>query len=158
MTVIYCPYVDGMLNSETRDVILSVPIPHRFVAIDPLDPYAYSRLLRRIWQERRTAIIVEHDVIPTYAQLTQIATCGHEWCGFRYSGRCDGLGGTLGCARFGAHLMRRYPLAAQYALHDRRSPRGDTHWQQVDQELARDLRIRGAVWSDHGTLVHHALR
>ncbi len=70
---------------------------------------SYWALLSDLWHRGEAFIVVEHDVVPHRGALAQLASCEQEWCAFPYP-MGDGLVTTaLGCTKFGAGLIGRWP-------------------------------------------------
>lgn len=178
MVKLFVPFVAGRLNPATCSVVLQSGLPYRLENIDPGDDGAYGRMFRLLWAQKKTFLICEQDVVPTCAQLWQIASCDHDWCSFNYG---DGLypdGPMFGLVRFGWRVMARHPAAAEAALtsfdHPTRWGRlcddtlerekagspwteaGERRWWAVDNAVARDLQIRGVPWTAHDSRVEHA--
>ena len=66
------------------------------------DPNEYLRYFRTRWLDTRTFINVEHDVIPTDAQIQGLYDCPQEWCCFT---EYEGGPPTLSLARFRPGFM-----------------------------------------------------
>lgn len=149
------PYVSGMLAPATVRVIKGCGYHYRFAQLDPLDEGAYGRLIRRLWEAGTDTVIVEHDVVPTFHQLTEICDCGHDWCGFNYAGDLYPDGPMFGCVRLSRRLMCRHPHAAEVALITGKRKDQEVEWWRVDSMMARDLMIRGERWVAHDSRVEH---
>ena len=158
MTILVVPYVEGMLNPSTRWAVTSAGIPYRLVNIQAGDDGAYGRLIRRLWQEGQTFVICEHDVVPTRGQLVSIASCGHDWCCYKYDDQLYPDGPMFGLARFSGRLMAEHPNAAECALVTGSRRDQEAAWWQVDSLMARDLLIRlgAGSYAFHDGRVHHA--
>lgn len=154
-TVVVVPYVDDMLAAGTVRTVKACGFPYRFVQLDRSDMGAYGRLVRRLWEDRKDTIIVEHDVVPTVTQLQEIGDCGHDWCGFNYAGDLYPDGPMFGCVRLSSRLMRRHPYAATVALVIGKRRDEEAEWWRVDALMARDLMIRGERWTPHASRVEH---
>lgn len=115
----------------------------RFAAIDGDD--GYRRLLREVWEEGDPFILVEHDVVPTAAQVASLEACPEPWCGYGYSpGDWTPM---FGFVRFGRALLSAIPEA----FTDPSWP-----WDQLDAKFAVLARSRGFRWHWHYPHVHHA--
>lgn len=155
MATIVVPYVDGMLCPGTVRVVKGSGYPYRFVQLDRNDPGGYGRLVRRLWEDCADVVLVEHDVVPTVAQLAEIGECGHDWCGFNYVGDLYPDGPMFGCVRLSRRLMCRHPAAATVALVVGKRRDEEAEWWRVDALIARDLMIRGERWTAHASRVEH---
>jgi hypothetical protein len=69
---------------------------------------SYYRLVRNLWHDGETFIIVEHDIIPWPGAVTILDQCSQPWCLNPYNNQTDG---SLGCTKFGKTLLTQYPDA-----------------------------------------------
>lgn len=89
------PYTD--LNPATAAAVPDAD----FISVPGPDSYRF--LLRDLWEQGDPFILVEHDVVPTDAQLAALEDCEQPWCHFGY---CPGdWVPTFGCVRFSAELI-----------------------------------------------------
>src|SRR5688572_21038894 len=110
------------LHPVTRDVLESYQLPVRYVELN--DDDGYRQLLKRIWQEGETVVLVEHDVVPWPGAIEELFACPCLWGSYSY--RINGGIGIhhgLGCTKISGALMRMLP-----GLWDQR-----WHWSLVDQ-------------------------
>jgi hypothetical protein len=154
-STIVVPYVRGMLNPGTYKAVQYSGHWCRFVGLDPGDEGAYGRLFRRLWRSQTDIVLVEHDVVPTAAQLDLICSCGHDWCSYCYDDNLYPDGPMFGCVRFSGRLMVEHPYAADVALVIGKRRDTEAEWWRVDSLVARDLMIRGVEWVRHEPAVHH---
>lgn len=119
-TLLVCAHYGGAVHPRVRGLVES--LGGGFADTGP-DDFGYFRLLQRLWRAQETFIVIERDVLPTEAALSDLAWCRHEWCGCPYDSTFatgqrwyDGRWRTvamptmgLGCAKFEGSLMRRYP-------------------------------------------------
>jgi hypothetical protein len=90
--------------------------------------YAYSRLLKQMWDRGDDFIIVEQDVVPFGGALRQLADCEHDWCLCGYHDEVDFSSGSttyLGFVKIGKRLIEATPGLW----------RNDIHWSKCDQHL-----------------------
>jgi len=156
MATIVVPFIRGQLHPDTLAAVRTCGQYHRLVDLDPGDPGAYGRLVRRLWRAQATVIICEHDVVPSPEQLATLQACRHDWCSYSYD---DGLyprGPMFGLVRLSGALMVRHPAAAEVALVIGKRRDTEAEWWHVDSLMARDLFIRGVEWFEHAPPVHHA--
>jgi len=144
-----------MLHPDTRAAVAASGLPWQLCEIDRGDRTGYARLLARRWRYRETFVNVEHDIVPTRAQLDEIAHCGHDWCVFEYDDGLSPGSPKLGLARFGKQLLCDQPGLAERAL--RVSAYDDRYrdWTDVDVRLVRELSILGYRPAVHGPPVRH---
>jgi hypothetical protein len=145
-----------MLDPATLRAIWRAKLPHTFHRLDTWDLGAYGRLFRRLWAKGETFIICEQDVVPTKAQLLAILTCDHDWCAYNYADDRYPPGPMFGLARFGAPALLAHPLAAERALILADEQDREVDWANVDNRVARDLKIRGLECQFHVPPVRHA--
>ena len=137
------PYVKGMLRDETHREVLRQRRRAVFVELPASSPTAYAKLLIERITPERTAIIVEHDVIPPPHALDNLARCQHAWCThpMRHGGvRKDDL---LGLAAFKPWLFTLRPRWVECALLGGLGSYRWPHWRSLDTLVARYLRHHG---------------
>jgi len=126
--VIVVPYT--RLLDETREAVPEA----RFVEVEP--EQGYRELLAELWRRGEAFTLVEHDVVPTRAQLAELGACPEPWCHYGYfPGHWIPV---FGCCRFSAELIAGTAGAW-----------GDPswHWGQLDARFAQHARARG--WTPH---------
>jgi hypothetical protein len=132
------------LHPVTRQVIESYKLGAQFVALG--GPLEYGRLLRWLWQEEETVVIVEHDIVPWPGAVEELYNCMGMWCScsYLYAGGY-GLYHGLGCTKISGNLMRALPH-----LWD-----GDLEWFSLDQRLLFAARTIGYEPHPHRPPVIH---
>ncbi len=118
------------------------------------DDAAYWGLLADLWAEGETFIIVEHDIVPTEADLQALAECPEGWCAAGYPFEDLGTYWGLGCTKFEGWFTRRYPEVV-----DRLTVGGDDvhplhHWCNLDALLQGALAAHGQAPHHHGLVRH----
>lgn len=95
---------------------------------------AYRLLMREIWEEGDTVIIIEHDILPWPGAIEELLLCQCVWGGYTYQTN-GGLGVShmLGCAKLDQDLIAHTP-----GLWDE-----PAHWSQLDQRLLFAARSKG---------------
>ncbi len=121
---------------------------------------AYTQLLQKLWREGETFALVEHDIVPWRGALKQLDACDHPWCGFPYPlvlphVPAGVLHAGLGCVRFRAELLRRYPSAVDDTLAEHTEVHPSGFWCNLDDRLTRALTRCGAVRHEHTPAVGH---
>lgn len=108
--LVVVPFVPGRLHPVTAAVLRSyTDVNVMWVNVGD-DDDAYRRLLKRIWGERQTVVIVEQDVVPWPGAIDELHHCMGEWCSCAY--RIHGGYGVyhhLGCTKLSAALMQKLP-------------------------------------------------
>lgn len=113
------------------------------------DPeYGYGRLLRRLWREAEDFLIVEHDIVPSSAQLHEMALCPHPYCAAPYRwGQAVGV--ALGFTRFRSVFLRTYPDAAEIACRIPSNFGAAGHYRQLDVWLQAAVLRDLYGWQPH---------
>jgi hypothetical protein len=115
--VIVVPHTE--LAAATREAVPEAV----FVEVDPVD--GYRLLLAELWREGEAFTLVEHDVIPTRAQLNALEECEQPWCHYGYfPGHWTPV---FGCVRFSAELI----VGTRGVWDDATWP-----WNQLDMKFA----------------------
>jgi hypothetical protein len=145
------------------DMLVIVPhtktpaIDGRFKGVEKIPLSAdddYWNLLSQLWSERRTFIIVEHDVAPSKAALEDLWDCPEPWCSQPY----PYLGGThhgLGCTKFTAGLMGKEPLLWDDVARMSDWQHPSKHWCRLDAWSQNALNAAGWVRHQHHIPVAH---
>jgi hypothetical protein len=161
------PYVPGILADETR----TFGEEHQAAFEDVGDDdEAYFRLISRLWSDRRSFLIVEHDIVPSAEQYHEMLICPEPWCAgvHKLHDAAEEIW-SLGRMKFGSALLRAHygadiedhsgepdggAMLARVLGHDRR-------WQRVDLALYTVLRMGGFpeshLHSPAGRNLHHAM-
>jgi hypothetical protein len=121
---------------------------------------AYYDLLCKLWADKIDFAIVEHDVEVNPETLDRFAECDHLWCAHSYEVYAGDVsaayGGpfALGCVRFRAELMERFPdvvvEAGKMDIHPVHPPRS---YGVMDSTLTHQL--RGPFGPDRGGVKVH---
>ena len=73
------------------------------------DDEGYFRMMERLWKTGETFAVVEHDVVVWPGAIQQLEDCSELWCTFPYYCSVGWIKDGLGCTKFSAELIRRYP-------------------------------------------------
>ena len=149
------PYVLGRLEPATLRAVVSWPGGVDLVRLPAEDRGAYARLVRSLWSAGEGFMVCEQDIVPTRAQLLELATCHARWCSFLYDADHYPDGPMMGLCKFSTPLLRAHPHAADVALIVGRRRDADAEWWNVDNRMARDLSIRHVPWCCHDSRVRH---
>lgn len=101
---IVVPYVN--LHPETIRAL--APLDREVIWGPVFGDGDYFGLLRWLWRKGAAFTVVEQDIIPASSQLDELDACPEPWCGFAYA-NTDRYAAWLGCTRFRASLVSRYP-------------------------------------------------
>ncbi len=118
------------------------------------DDESYWRLLRDLWADSETFLIVEHDIVVRPSTVVEMAMCPSQWCAARYP-YFNGNHAGMGCAKFGTSLLRALPDAIGEIgdRFDGSHPR--RHWCRLDAWLTRLLHQRGIpLCTNHAPVGH----
>jgi|SRR5215831_7556408 len=76
----------------------------------------YHKLLRALWGEKETFVVVEHDVVCWPGAIQRLVNCRESWCTLPYYCSVGWITDGLGCTKFSGSLQRKYPefLSAPY--------------------------------------------
>lgn len=103
---------------------MNIWIPHTFIEAETmaaLGPYkvncvpmdddrGYPEFLKARWEEGKTFINVEHDVVPWAGALESLWECDHRWCAFAYGDEIytdDNHTPVFGCCKFSSEFMKK---------------------------------------------------
>lgn len=95
---------------------------------------AYWGLLRKLWLERETFCIVEHDVVLRGNTLAELEACESPWCAFPVP-YMDGEYAGLACVKFDAFLIASAPQALDDVALMENAQHPRKHWCMVDAWL-----------------------
>lgn len=118
------PFSSGKLQETVVKVLNSYRLPVRYeLLVDALD---YSRLLRQMWREGETFVIVEQDILPWPGAIEELFYCPGQWCSCSYPyGGAPGIYHMLGCTKISSQLMLNTPHLWDTPV----------HWSQCDVHL-----------------------
>lgn len=106
------------------------------------DPYAYGRMIERLWRRAISFVIVEHDVLVRPDTLPDLLSCRHPWCAYSvWMG--EGEVATFGCVRFAASILEEPWLVPA------------TDWQRLDAAVEAWLVGKGHVKHVHYPALAH---
>lgn len=109
---------------------------------------AYWGILRDAFARGETFVVVEHDVVPSPAQMVEVTSCSGEWCSVpvRVHSTVTALG--LAFVKFDARLIAAHRDAIASI------PEGSRSWTGLDGQVRAAL--AGARFHAHrGEAIHH---
>lgn len=128
------------------------------------DDEAYWRLLRDLWSEGDTFVVLEQDKVPAPGAIQAIHDCPSLWCAYPVPRWQDGGYSDfppLCCVKFHALLMERFPKLMEekvggVGIGDPRLavPR---HYARLDMAVALWVHLsigRGVCWHPRGMVRH----
>jgi len=145
---IICPYTK--LNQVTE---FALRTEHRydveFVNVSNSD-YAYFNLVYKLWEEKETFVIIEHDIVPWPGALKKIYWCPRPLCIYLAP---HGMGENSyslgwGISKYSKKLIKDHP----FHLHDSKLTR---EWHHLDGELVTRLIENGTQLHIHHPPVLH---
>ncbi len=74
---------------------------------------SYHCLLSGLWSAHETFTVVEHDIVVHPGGIQELENCSEPWCTYPYYCSVGWIEDGLGCTKFGAELLSRYPAALQ---------------------------------------------
>ena len=70
---------------------------------------SYYGLMADLWARRETFVIVEHDIVVWPGAIQALENCPEPWCTYPYYSSVGWILDGLGCTKFGAELLKRFP-------------------------------------------------
>ena len=70
---------------------------------------SYFQMMERLWAKGEAFTIVEHDVVVHPGAIQELANCAQPWCTFPYYCSVGWIIDGLGCTKFSADLIAKYP-------------------------------------------------
>lgn len=141
--LIIVPYVDGMLQPKTQ-----MTPGAEFVELPADDPYAYWRLIVRLYEHGDDFCIVEHDIVISREQLDSLDECIEPWCAYGYKrGGAEMV--ALGVMRLKSWVMAQYPNLLRLETPER------VFFDQCDGTLYGKLRAINLTVHRHSPDVGH---
>lgn len=150
------PFVDGMLQVLTvESVRADVGLNYTLAPIDPHDPYAYGRVLVKMWNEGDDLVVVEQDIVVPAGGINEMLGCFHEWCGFTYHCNQDKPAHGLGLCKFSVALQLAHPeLARNAARHQGTGAEMHVPWISLNERYHAQLKACGVEFHSHGVAEH----
>lgn len=121
--LILVPFVHGMLRDETMAAIDASDEAYLTAPLDPTDPYHYAATLREWWNLPMDIVIIEQDMVPTTAQITELIYHDHRWVAMPYHVGGGQYATGLGFCKISAVLRKDHPDAGVNASTDPRDAR-----------------------------------
>lgn len=103
---IFIPYTD------IKPATLIALIGYNYMPVKLEGDYGYYEYFKKRWDERKTFINIEHDVVVYPSALEAIWNCPEEWCAYDYHlpiHRKQSLGSNvpLGCVKFSPSFIEK---------------------------------------------------
>lgn len=114
-----------------------------------LSDLSYWELLRDLWADHRSFIIIEHDIVVNETTLDELRICEHDWCAMPFPYRGQTHAYSLACTKFSGALTSRHPdlMVVVAEMWDEKHPRG--HWCRLDAWMWEQLTLRGEKRHNH---------
>jgi hypothetical protein len=149
---IIAPYTK--FTDETFEGLIKIEqAGFRVEYFEMVEDSTYEELLALLWSQGETFLNIEHDIFGVTPEIvSEFETCPEEWCSspydyFNKTARGRPVGG-LGCTKFGAQLMARWPGAMDLANRLPCVGHPDGHWCTRDLAIYRVLRHGGVFASE----------
>lgn len=141
----------AQLRAETVVALHSQEVTYAPMTTDQ----SYYELLRDLWHEGKSFVIVEHDIVITPDTIPELAVCENEWCAMAFPYRGEEKAWSLACAKFSASLIARFPdlMEEVGGMSDAKHPPG--HWCRMDAWIWQALTKRGISRCEHQNVVGH---
>jgi hypothetical protein len=153
--LILVPYVDGMLRPETMAAIHESGHAYLTQPIDPADPYEYAGWFRNWWRMPMDLIVIEQDMVPTPAQINELAYHPDPWVGARYHVGNGQYTTGLGFCALGAKMRQSHPDAGVNITVDQRGNGNLVDWISLNENVERHLTRLGETMTVIDTPVTH---
>lgn len=138
------PYAPGRLNEYVPAVLSSYGHSPQFVELH--GDHGYSDLLKTLWAEGETFVLVEQDVLPWPGAVEELHNCVGLWCSCSYiHNGAHGLYHMLGCTKVSARLIGMLPHVWDKPV----------HWTRCDTHLYHEARALGQDPHPHRPPVVH---
>ena len=109
---------------------------------------SYWGLMRGLWEEGETFIVIEHDVLPWPGAIQELQNCSEDWCSFTYEMKNGyGIYHAFGCTKFGKGLIEALPDAWMQIE--------DHNWNRLDSQFCKLALMAGLVPHPHRPPVIH---
>jgi len=120
------------LHPVTKQVLDNYGLNVEYVHLEGDD--GYRQLMKRLWNERKDVVIVEHDIVPWPGAIEELVACPCTWGTYSYE-LLGGIGVThgFGCAKLTRSLMDCVPDVWDAPL----------KWDILDQKLFFTARTLG---------------
>ena len=149
------PYVAGMLRDETIAAFERCGEAFFAFPLEQNNPYRYAQLFEQLWDWPVDTLWIEHDMVPTTAQIEELLYCEKDWCTVRYH-QGGGMYTTgIGFAKFAASLKTRWPVAGRNIAADPRGKEPAVMWPSLNEQVENHLSRLGVELHVHGGQVPH---
>jgi hypothetical protein len=140
---VICPFTS--VRPVVKQVLSSYGLHVEYVDLTG-DDDAYRKLLQRLWNEARTVVIVEHDILPWPGAVEELYSCSCAWGAYTYKLHGGyGIFHGLGCAKLSTELMKATPGIWDEPI----------QWNLLDQILLFTAREQGLEPHHHRPAVIH---
>jgi hypothetical protein len=147
--LVVVPYTE--LHQATRAALdrYKAYCPVRYADVS-YDARAYGRLLAEVWAQGETFCWIEHDIEIGPSTLYDFRACSYGYCAAPYPWTTD-VGPAMGCVRFSAAFIAKYPYVALDAL------ASGVSWRQIDIVFQRHILVgnKGEQPHVHAPVIHH---
>jgi len=106
--------------------------------LDTTGPEGYWDVLRRLWEDQRTFVVLEADKFPDAGALQELWQCPHEWCSYPVPTREGSPRApypSLACTKFDRTLMVSDPDLMQ-KVGELDLGLGVREWSRLDMAVA----------------------
>lgn len=174
-TVFVFPYTDkGLLRPKANETVEVLKLLRsngaRVVTYQCTEEKSYEEMFRKVWDAPIDYVIIEHDMVPTVDQITDIVLCPFPTCTFDYQ---LNDWGALACRDVDVEPLEAYghkahvfcKLAglgftklgwqqrARISLRDLEE--SNYEWRDLDSRLSRLINKHNGTFHVHDGLVHH---
>lgn len=122
------------------------------------DDTSYWQFWDHVWSQKKTVIVVEHDIMPSTIALKSMWLCPHGWCTQPYNYLRIPEYRGLGCVKFSGTLMTAFPNLWKQVAAKSDYDHPQKHWCRLDAWSAEVLTNNRIMRHDHGLQVNHSLK
>jgi hypothetical protein len=137
--MIYVPHTN--LKKETKEALDQTGFEWTPVDVSNSET-DYWNFLNDLWDQKKTFVVVEHDIVANKAAIESILECPHPWCAASYPYFTGEYAG-LGCTKFEGWFLEQYPGAFKETAEMEDTDHPKKHWCRIDQWLWVVLNSKG---------------
>lgn len=153
--LILVPFVDGMLREQTMAAVHESGLPYLTQPLDRADPYDYAAAFRQWWNLPMDIVIIEQDMWPTAAQISELVNRTEPWITARYHVGDGRYATGLGFCKIRAMVRKAWPDAGVNCSTDPRDSRNLMGWLGLNESVEKHLTRLGVPQTVMGEVVAH---
>jgi hypothetical protein len=135
-----CAYTPERLHPDTKAAVMAAK--GRLVRMRDFD--SYYELFKRLWKDKKSFVLLEHDAVPAEGAIQRLVQCKHDWC---ICPLPNGLSSGLSCVHISKKAIESLPN-----IWDSIDLR---HWSNMDAWLGSHLASKFKQHYHENLLAHH---